>query len=256
MPTKLIQKQIIINNLLVNYYYKAGKQGAPILLFLHGWRSEGKVWQFVMKEMPKDYNIYSIDFPGFGSSDAPKKDFKVGDYVKIVDAFIKKMELQDVVIAGHSFGGRVGIKLASNNPEYLQKLVVANSAGIRQKSASREVKKKIAKLVKPIFALSFLKPLRRKIYESMGADDYLATPQLKQTFVNIVNEDLTPLLEKIKKPTLLIWGDQDEETPLGYARIMEQKIPEAKLVIFKGAGHFSFLDRRDDFIKEIIEFIK
>jgi len=115
--------------------------------------------------------------------------------------------------------------------------------------------KVIAKLVKPIFKLPFMSPLRVKIYQSMGADDYVATPKLKQTFINIINENLIILLPKIKIPTLLIWGDKDKDTPLEYARIIEQKIIGSKLVILKGAGHFSFLDKKDEFIEKIVSFI-
>ena len=89
----------------------------------------------------------------------------------------------------------------------------------------------------------------------MGAEDYVATPKLQQTFINIINEDLTDLLPKIVQPTLLIWGENDKDTPLSQARVMEQKIPNAKLAVFKGAGHFSFLDKREEFVKELINFL-
>lgn len=72
----------------------------------------------------------------------------------------------------------------------------------------------------------------------------------------MVNEDLIDLLPKIKAPTLLIWGDQDQETPLSFARTMEKKIPDAGLVVFPGAGHFSYLDRPNDFAVIINDFLK
>ncbi len=249
----LQNKQLIINNLLVNYYFKTRSEQAPVLLFLHGWRSNGKIWEKVIAKIT-EYNIYAIDFPGFGASEIPKKDFYLKDYADIIDSFIKKNNLNNIIIIGHSFGGRVGIKLASDNPGYLKKLVLVDSAGIIIKK--HDFKKIIAKLVKPIFKLPFLSAVRIKIYQSMGAEDYLATPKLKQTFVNIVNENLTSLLPRIKIPTLLIWGDKDKDTPLEYARIIEKKILGSKLVILKDAGHFSFLDKKEEFVKELINFTK
>jgi len=248
----LNQKQIIINNLLVNYYFKTESEQAPAILFLHGWRSNGKVWEKVIENIT-GYNIYAIDFPGFGASDTPKNDFYLQDYADVVNNFINKHNLKNIIIIGHSFGGRVGMKLAGNNPSYLKKLVLVDSAGIMLKN--HNFIKVIAKLVKPIFKLPFMSPLRVKIYQSMGADDYVATPKLKQTFINIINENLIILLPKIKIPTLLIWGDKDKDTPLEYARIIEQKIIGSKLVILKGAGHFSFLDKKDEFIEKIVSFI-
>ncbi|MFA5318567.1 MAG: alpha/beta hydrolase [Patescibacteria group bacterium] len=249
----LQSKQLIINNLLVNYYFKAGNPQTPVLLFLHGWRSEGKIWQSVMAHF-SEYNIYAIDFPGFGASDIPKKDFYLQDYADIVEGFIKKNNLENIIIIGHSFGGRVGIKLSSNNPQYLKKLVLVDSAGIIIKK--NNFKKIIAKLVKPIFKLPFMSPVRVKIYQSMGAEDYLATPKLKQTFVNIINENLTALLPKVKIPTLLIWGDKDRDTPLEYAHIIEQRITGSKLVVLENAGHFSFLDKEKEFINNLQNFLE
>jgi len=248
----LQSKQIIIKDLLVNYYFKAGDTQRPVLLFLHGWRSEGRIWQKVMAHF-SEHNIYAIDFPGFGASDVPKNDFYLQDYADVVNDFIKKNNLENIIIIGHSFGGRVGIKLASDSPEYLKKLVLVDSAGIKIKK--NNFKKVIAKIVKPIFKLPFMSPVRTKIYQSMGAEDYIATPKLKQTFINIINENLAAILPKIKIPTLLIWGEKDEDTPLEYARIIEQRISGSKLVILKGAGHFSFLDKEEEFVDNLQKFL-
>ncbi len=246
------QKQIIINGMLVNYYHRTGDTQAPVLLFLHGWRSEGKIWQKVIGEL-SEYSSYSIDFPGFGQSDLPNKDFKLQDYSEIVSEFIKKLNLKNVIIIGHSFGGRVGIKLASTSPPSLSKLILVDSAGIKVKQNS--LKKIIAKIIKPIFKLPFLKSTRKKIYSAMGSEDYLATPELQQTFINIINEDLTSLLPKIKIPTLLIWGENDKDAPLADARTMEQAVPNSKLVILKDTGHFSFVDQTEKFVNNIKKFV-
>jgi pimeloyl-ACP methyl ester carboxylesterase len=58
-----------------------------------------------------------------------------------------------------------------------------------------------------------------------------------------VNEDLTGILPGIKQETLLIWGDADTATPIGDAKIMEEKIPGSGLAVLTGAGHFSFLEQ-------------
>ncbi|MFA6551596.1 MAG: alpha/beta hydrolase, partial [Patescibacteria group bacterium] len=204
---------------------------------------------------PDKYNIYALDFPGFGQSDTPKNNFYLKDYADTVESFIKKNNLENIIIIGHSFGGSIGIKIAADNPKYLKKLALVDSAGIR-KNSKINIKKIIAKILKPIFKLSFLKSTRVKIYQAMGAEDYLATPQLQKTFVNIVAEDLTVLLPKIKVPVLLVWGENDKDTPIEHARVMEREIPNAKLIIFEGAGHFSFLDKEDEFINNLQKFLE
>ena len=89
----------------------------------------------------------------------------------------------------------------------------------------------------------------------MGSEDYLATPALQQTFINIINEDLISLLPKIKIPTLLIWGENDKNTPLADARTMEQTVSNSKLVILAKAGHFSFVDKIEEFVNNIKKFV-
>ena len=252
----LQHRQIILNNLLVNYYQDLTDSNKPVLLFLHGWRSEAAIWDNIIKKLSGDYNIYALDLPGFGASQTPQKAFYLQDYADIVDAFIKKFHLKNISLVGHSFGGRTVIKLTSNNPDYLNKIILVDSAGIRQNSSQRALKKVAAKILKPIFKLPFLQNARQIIYKKLGALDYLATPQLQTTFVNIINEDLTPLLNKIVKSTLLIWGKEDKDTPLAQAKIMEQSVPSSKLVVLESAGHFSFLDKPDEFVKNLRIFLK
>jgi pimeloyl-ACP methyl ester carboxylesterase len=246
-------KQIVINNLLISYYQQTTEKAQPVLLFLHGWRSEGKIWQKVIEKLP-EYSIYALDLPGFGKSQTPP-DFSLQDYADVVDEFIKKLDLKNIIIIGHSHGGRTAIKLAASQPEYLEKIVLVDSAGIHPDSIVRTGKKIIAKIVKPIFILSFLQPLRRKIYTALGSDDYLVTPELRSTFLNIIHEDITTLLPKIKQPALLIWGDRDKDTPLEQAHIMERNVPGSKLIVLQGAGHYSFLDKTEEFIEELKKFI-
>jgi pimeloyl-ACP methyl ester carboxylesterase len=70
---------------------------------------------------------------------------------------------------------------------------------------------------------------------------------MRQTFVKVVNQDLRGYLPQITAPTLLVWGDEDKDTPLEHGRIMEKEIPDAGLVVFNGAGHYSYLDKLNDF---------
>ena len=70
---------------------------------------------------------------------------------------------------------------------------------------------------------------------------------MRDTLVKVVNEDLTGLLPQIKVPTLLMWGADDTATPVADGRLMEQLIPDARLVVLDNAGHYSYLDRLPDF---------
>lgn len=247
-----MKDKIVINNQLINYY-KFNEEGTKTILFLHGWRSNGEIWSGIANKLKNNnFLMLAIDFPGFGESSFPKKDFTVQDYSEILMEFIKKLELNKVVLVGHSFGGRVAMKLAANNPELIEKLILVDSAGLVPKASN--FKRIIAKVAKPFFKPKFMQKPREAIYRQIGAEDYIATPELKQTFLNVINEDLRPILLKIKSETLIIWGENDVETPIEMAEIIHQEIKNSQEIILSNAGHFSFLDQPDRFVQALIKF--
>lgn len=159
-----MEKQIILNNLLVSYFQVgAGEQS---IIFLHGWKSSKEVWgsvsQLISKSVNQLINIYALDFLGFGKSEIPKQVMSVGDYANLVEQFIKKLELTNVIIVGHSFGGRVGIKLASKYPSVISKLVLVDAAGFAMSSKKKNKMRILAKLVRPFFKPRFMQGLRKK----------------------------------------------------------------------------------------------
>lgn len=247
-------RQIIINQQLIHYYVSGDHEAATILLFLHGWRSQSRVWTPLVPQL-KNYSLFLLDLPGFGQSPTPLQPFSLNDYARIVTNFIRKKELKNIVLIGHSFGGRIAIKIASQNPlESIKKIVLIDSAGIVK--PPQRLKKIIVTIVRPLFHLSILQGLRRKIYRMMGAEDYVATPELKETFVRIINEDLTPALSAIRKPTLILWGENDRDTPSVWATIMRQKIRHSKCIILAKAGHYSFLDQPQQTVSALRQFIE
>lgn len=267
------EKHLVVNNLLINYFFFEGKdRSEKTVVFLHGWRAAGRIWGPVMRTLQDQgkYNLYALDLPGFGKTEMPRKDFTLDDYVEVVAEFINKFILtppsipppqgegrrrEEIILLGHSFGGRIAIKLAADHPELIQKLVLVDSGGIRAEPKFKSLKNGLAKILKPIFALSFLKPLRAKLYRMIGAEDYVATPELKQTFLNIVKEDLTSFLRQINIPTLIVWGENDKEVRVTFGHKMHFLIPNSKFIILPGAGHFSFLDKTEEFVEELERFI-
>ena len=109
--------------------------------------------------------------------------------------------------------------------------------------------------------LLFKEEKAKSLIESMrskkGSTDYNnATENMKKTFINVVNEDLKYCLPNIYVPTLLIWGEKDMDTPLKDAKLIEKLVPDAGLVVFKGAGHYSYLENLGDFIRIVENFVK
>jgi len=257
--TLSMDSQIIVNNYLISYF-GIERGNARAVIFLHGWRSSKESWNRVMGHMLSSENIghalYALDLPGFGKSQIPKRDFTVNDYADFVVEFIKKLELKNVSLVGHSFGGRVAIKLAAAHPELINSVVLVDSAGFVEKQSRKDIMGLISRAVKPLFKPQFMQPLRKAIYQALGAEDYVATPALQKTFVNVVNEDLTLEMEKIQSPCLIVWGSEDEDTPISYGHKMNTLIQGSRLVIIQDAGHFSFVDKPGQFGDALINFLK
>lgn len=248
-----MQDSVVINQQLI-VYNVLNREREKSLVFLHGWRSQGLVWKDIADKMNNQgFAIYMLDLPGFGDSPQPKSAFSVQDYADVVGEFIKKLKLNNVILIGHSFGGRIAIKLSAIYPNLIKKIVLVDSAGLAE-NKSKGISF-LAKIAKPFFKPSFMRSLREKIYKKIGVEDYVATPQLKETFLKVINEDLSSNLTQINKPTLIICGENDKDTPTAVAKIMNEKIKNSKLIVLKGAGHFSFLDKPQEFFDELTKFI-
>ena len=124
--------EININNLKINYI-EEGPDTKTNIILLHGWGTSIDSFKPIIENISKNYKVYAIDFPGFGKSQKPDESYTVEDYSKIVLEFINKLNLENVVLVGHSFGGRVIIKLVGKLGYKPAKIILVDSAGIRPK---------------------------------------------------------------------------------------------------------------------------
>jgi pimeloyl-ACP methyl ester carboxylesterase len=220
--------------------------GPPVLL-LHGWGLRGDLWQRVMDGLEDNFDLIAPDFPGFGATEAPPAPWGVSDYMNWIIALLDELGIQRASVIGHSFGGRVAIKLAALHPERVEKLVLTDAAGIRpRRTLAYHLRVRVFKatrwLSRPSLAPEPLRAWAAARVASQGSADYqAASGTVRGSFVRVVNEDLRQYLPRIQAPTLLIWGERDEDTPLSDGQLMEKLIPDAGLVIFPDTGHMAYL---------------
>jgi pimeloyl-ACP methyl ester carboxylesterase len=176
-------------------------------------------------------------------------------------ALLNRLAVQRCDVVGHSNGGRIAIVLAALHPERVGKVVLVDSAGVREpQSRQQRMRVRTYKLLRRIERGPLPSPIRAWAHaraERRGSTDYrAASGTLRATLVRLVNEDLTPLLPRITSPVLIIWGEHDTETPLRDARLMERLIPDAGLVVFEGAGHFAYLEQPARFTRIVDVFLR
>lgn len=251
---------MVINIQDIDLNYIVEGEGSPIIV-LHGWGANIDAVRPIINIVKKNYKVYSLDLPGFGKSMEPKEAVGSFEYAEIVREFLKAMEIEKATFIGHSFGGKLSIILGAKYPELVDKLVLIDSAGlIPKRGAQYYIKVYSFKILRFIYKNLFfwIKDEKRlqKFYERFGSDDYRdSSGIMRKVLVKVVNENLKPLLKDINASTLLIWGDKDEATPLYMAKIMEKEIKDSGLVIFEGAGHFSYIDDYNKFVAVIKAFL-
>ena len=238
-----------IDGLNINYLDYGNKNGKAIVL-LHGWGQNIEMMNMLGKPFEKDFRIIVIDFPGFGNSDEPKEVMGVGEYTSVVEKMLIKLNINSPILIGHSFGGRVAVKFASRNKTDRVILLSPALRGHDKKS----LKSKFLKFLKKV---PILKELEDWAKNHIGSRDYkAASPMMKKVLVKVVTEDLSQDAKKIKAPVILIYGDNDAEVPQEDTLLYEKLIPDCGLILYEGCTHYAYLERINQTINIINNFIR
>ncbi|MBR3885765.1 MAG: alpha/beta hydrolase [Clostridia bacterium] len=238
------------------HYLKFGNS-KRFIVFLHGWGADLNSFLWLKDYFFGEYSLIFLDFDGFGKTGEPKEALNLFDYVLNLKKLLDNFDIEEICFVAHSFGGRVAIKYLFYFQFCFKKvnLCLVDSAGILpRRTLSYKLK------------VSQFKRLKRKALlndkfkiklEKFGSSDYkVLSPVMKKTFVNIVNEDLTKFAKFLKCETLIVWGENDKETKPYMARKFNKLIKNSKLVFLKNAGHFSFLEKKEEFIIILDTFLK
>lgn len=249
--------KVIVQDLVTEYQDEGhGK----VILFLHGWQDNLETFNPLVSILSSSNRIIRVNLPGSGGTEIPKEDWSLDRYVNFVNDLIEKLDTRVDVLIGHSLGGRIAIKGASEGILQPEKVVLISSAGLIKSHNFRNTILKYLSKIGKIFLylpplLFWRESLRGRLYKSIGSD-YLDAGKMKGTFLNIISEDLCESAKKITIPTLLIWGSNDTETPLSDGKRLSQLISDSKLVVFDNSGHFVHREKADDVAKAIQEFIR
>ena len=231
--------KVIVNGLAVEY---ADEGAGPVLLLLHGWKDTHRTFDALVPFLKDQFRIVRLDLPGFGGSDTPKEAWHVGDYALFIAAFMAKVGVVPLALVGHSLGGRIVLKGVGEGVLSAERIVLIASAGVARRKTLRNrffyIVAKIGKLLMFIPPFSFWKArMRKKLYAAAGSD-YLGAGELRQTFLNVIREDLSEAAQQISVPTLLVWGSADTETPVTDGERLKEMMPHATLEVIAGADHF------------------
>ena len=239
--------EILIDDLKINYIKKGS---GKTILIIPGWGAPLETYNVLIDAISEYASVISLDMPGVGLSNEPKKSWNLDEYIEFIIKFIRAQKIKELDVIAHSNGGRIIIKMLGKfKLDFkINKVVLIGSAGIiHKKSIGKRIKIRTYKLCKKIAQTKFISKLfpdmLDKVKNYFGSADYKnASPIMRESMVKLINEDIIEYLPKINVPTLLIWGDNDTATPLEDAKTMERLIPDSGLVSVKGCSHYVFLE--------------
>lgn len=248
--------KVVVNNMVV-WYEDVGN--GPILLCLHGWQDNLHSFDGLIRELD-GFRIIRLDLPGFGQSDDPFTSWVLDDYVSFINDFILAIKVKPNFLLGHSFGGRIITKGQATNKFSTEKVVLIGSAGLYKGGTARNIlikaASKIGKFITYIPPLIFFrKNIKNYFYKKIGSDYLGAKDFLRQTFLNIIQEDLEEYFRLIMVPTLIIWGREDSQTPLKDGEFINSLIKESTLKVVDDASHFVHKEKPELVANYIKDFL-
>ena len=241
--------QIKINDVDVNYV-NYGNKDKDTIVYLHGWGQNIEMMKPVADPFSDDFNIVIIDLPGFGLSGEPTYVWTLYDYVECVKELLDSLNVDEPILVGHSFGGKISLLYASKYP--VKKMVLFASP-FKKEIQKESLKLKILRALKKVPGINKLEGFAKK---HIGSTDYKnASEHMRKIMVEHVNLDLTNEVKKIKCPTLLLWGTSDEAVPVERAYELEDLIKDAGVVIYENCTHYAYLERLNQTINVLWNFL-
>ena len=252
---KLEDGQIVqVGTQKVRYVRRKAGDAAPgdlPIVILHGWGAHIEAVGPILAALEGGSDVIALDLPGFGESDPPEQAWDVDAYARFMIHFLDELAVDRAHLVGHSHGGRVSIALAADEAARVGRLLLVDSAGIPPKRGWRYRRRVAVAKLGRVMAKVGGGPGRRlqeRMRARVASRDYLeASEAMRGTFRAVIASDLTDRLPRVQASTLLVWGDQDDDTPLWMGQRMEELIPDAGLVVLEGAGHYSYADSPGQF---------
>lgn len=238
-----------IMNVDINYINYGNNKGKTIVL-LHGWGQNIEMMKPIGDPLSNDFNILIVDLPGFGLSSEPTYVWQIKDYVECIHELLKSLKIEKPIMIGHSFGGKITLLYSS---VYETEKIVLFGSPYTKEIKKLSLKTKVLKGLKKVPLVNKLEGFAKK---HIGSNDYRnASEVMRNILVATVNLDITEEVKKIKVPTLLVWGTEDEAVSIELARDLEKLISDCGLVEYEGCTHYAYLERLQQTINVLNSFL-
>ncbi|VVE17965.1 alpha/beta fold hydrolase [Pandoraea nosoerga] len=262
---------VVVGNMIVNYHDHG--QGEPILL-IHGsgpgvtaWAN----WRLVIPELAKTHRVIALDMAGFGYTYTPPSfEATPENWAAQVVGLMDELRIEKCAILGNSFGGAIALRVASDYPERVTRLVLMGSVGTSfpisdglEKVWGYEPSHEAMRELIGVFA-----------YDNAFVTDDLVDMRYRASIRDDVQERFSKLfppprqngiemlslsdeaLRRIAAPTILIHGRDDRVIPFAVSEMLAKKLPQATLYPIDRCGHWVQIEKKAEFLDIVTRFME
>lgn len=254
----------------------------PVLLLVHGMAGSSDTWLPVLPALAEHFTVVAPDLLGHGASAKPRGDYSLGAFASSLRDLLVALGHDRATLVGQSLGGGIVLQFAYQFPERCERLVLASSGGLggEVNLLLRALALPGAEYVLPLACTTWihdavasivgglrfvgLRPSRNvvEVWRSYGS---LADPSTRTAFLHTLRSVIDPAGQRVSArdrlylastlPTLIIWGDHDKIIPVAQAYAAHEAMPQSRLEIFAGVGHYPQCERPQHFVDVLTEFM-
>jgi pimeloyl-ACP methyl ester carboxylesterase len=244
-------------------YVEAGS--GPNVILLHGLGGDAQNWALTIPAVAAHYHVYAPDQIGFGRSDKPEINYRVGTMVDFLNSFMKKLSIDKATLVGNSLGGWISVSMTLAHPERVEKMVLVDSAGFNADVTREQLLALNPSTLEGQRAVMKLILYNAASFSSDATIESQFTNKLKRgdaytvdRFIDSIvrHEDtIDGQLSRIKVPTLIVWGHNDALTPYTYAERFAKEVVGSQLVTIEKCGHVPQLEKAQEFNTALLKFL-
>jgi pimeloyl-ACP methyl ester carboxylesterase len=263
-PAAPVNKDVTVFGMKI-HYVEAGS--GPVVVLLHGLGGNSTNWAFNIAPLSQNFRVIVPDQIGFGQSDKPLINYRIGTYVDFLDRFLTELKIERASLVGNSMGGWIAASYALAYPNKVERIVLADAAGFAPPKeldiktlaslnpSTREGMKQLTNLVfynKQLFASDTA--IDMMLAQRMGAGDGYTIQSLIESIARGEGM-LDNRVSAIKQPTLIIWGREDGLVKLSDGERFNKEIPGSRLLVFDQCGHVPQAEKAAEFNAAVLKFL-
>lgn len=243
----------------------------PAVVLLHGFASSLKTWKDIVPRLAENHRVVALDLKGFGWTDRPEGDYSPQAQARLVFALLDQLGIDRAAVVGHSWGASVALAMALESPERIDRLVLYDAWAYAEQLPTFFIWARASGLGEMMFRLFYEQRAEDRMAHAFhdpshvtmelvdSVEEQLARPGTLAAALAAVRgqhyEAVEPKYKTIEHPTLLLWGREDQVTPLWVGERLSRELPKATLLTYPGCGHFPMIEAKHASTRALVQFL-